>query len=54
MVAPLLEKSRKYLPQLKLEENIVAVITQDRVTDDNLKSKIKIRTSCTCRLLLLT
>ena len=54
MVAPLLEKPRKYLPQLKLEENIVAVITQDRVTDDNLKRKIKIRTSCTCRLLLLT
>ena len=54
MVAPLLEKPRKYLLQLKLEENIVAVITQDRVTDDNLKRKIKIRTSCTCRLLLLT
>ena len=26
---------------LTLEENIVAVITQDRVIDDNLKSKLK-------------
>ena len=26
---------------LKLEENIVAVITQDRVTDNNLKKQIK-------------
>ena len=26
---------------LALEENIVAVITQDRVIDDNLKSKLK-------------
>ena len=36
------------------EENIVAVITQDRVTDDNLKSQIKNQTLSTCRLFLLT
>ena len=35
-------------------ENIVAVITQDRVIDDNLKRQIKNRTLCTCRLFLLT
>ena len=34
---------------LTLEENIVAVITQNRVKDD----KLKIQTFCTCRLLLL-
>ena len=39
---------------LTLEENIVAVITQDRVIDDNLKRQIKIQTLCTCRLFLLT
>ena len=39
---------------LTLEENIVAVITQDRVIDDNLKRQIKNQTLCTCRLLLLT
>ena len=39
---------------LTLEENIVAVVTQDRVTDDNLKRKIKNQTLCTCRLFLLT
>ena len=39
---------------LALEENIVAVITQDRVIDDNLKRQIKNRTFCTCRLFLLT
>ena len=37
-----------------LEENSIAVITQDRVRDDNLKSKIKNRNLCTCRLFLLT
>ena len=37
-----------------LEENIVAVITQDRVVDDNLKRQIKNQTLCTCRLFLLT
>ena len=39
---------------LTLEENIAAVITQDKVIDDNLKRKIKNRTLCTCRLFLLT
>ena len=39
---------------LTLEENIVAVITQDRVIDDNLKRQIKNHTLCTCRLFLLT
>ena len=37
---------------LTLEENIVAVITQDRVIDGNLKRQIKNRTLCTIRLLL--
>ena len=36
------------------EENIVAVITQDRVIDDNLNKQIKNQTLCTCRLFLLT
>ena len=40
--------------RLILEENIVAVITQDRMIDDNLKKQIKNQTLCTCRLLLLT
>ena len=31
---------------LTLEENIVAVITQDRVIDENLKRKIKNQTLC--------
>ena len=39
---------------LTLKENIVAVITQDRVIDDKLKSQIKNRTLYTCTLLLLT
>ena len=39
---------------LTFEENIVAVITQDRVIDDNLKKQIKNQTLCTCRLFLLT
>ena len=39
---------------LKLEENIVAVITQDRVIDNNLKRQIKNQTLRTCRLLVLT
>ena len=33
-----------------LEENIITVITQDRVIDDNLKWQIKNRTLCTIRL----
>ena len=39
---------------LKLEENIVAVITQDRVIDNNLKRQIKNQTLCTCRSLVLS
>ena len=39
---------------LTLKENIVAVISQDRMIDDNLKKQIKNQTLCTCRLLLLT
>ena len=39
---------------LTLKENIVAVITQDRVTDDSLKRKTKKQTLCTCRLSLVT
>ena len=39
---------------LTFEENIVAVITQDRVMDDNLKRQIKNQTLSTCRLFLLT
>ena len=33
-----------------LEENIIAVVTQDRVIDDNLKSQIKSPTFCTIGL----
>ena len=40
---------------LTLEENITAVITQDRVIDGNFKRQTKNRTLCTlCRLFLLT
>ena len=39
---------------LTLKENIVVVITQDKVINDNLKRQIKNRTLCTCRLFLLT
>ena len=39
---------------LTLEENIVAVITRDRMIGDNLKRQIKNQTLCTCRLFLLT
>ena len=43
-----------YRSCLTLEENIVAVITQDRVIDNNLKRQIKNQTLCTCRLFALT
>ena len=33
---------------LTLEGNIVAVITQDKVIDENLKKQIKNQTLCTC------
>ena len=39
---------------LIVEENIVAVNTQDRVLDENLKGQIKNQTLCTCRLFLIT
>ena len=39
---------------LTLEENIIAIMAQDRVIDDDLKRKIKNRTLCTCKLFLLT
>ena len=39
---------------LTLEENIAAVITQNRVIDNNLKRQIKNQTFCTCRLFVLT
>ena len=39
---------------LTLEENIIAVITQGRVIDNNLKRQIKNQTLRTCRLLVLT
>ena len=39
---------------LTVEENIVAVNTQDRVLDENLKGQIKNQTLCTCRLFLIT
>ena len=39
---------------LTLEENIVAVITQGRVIDDNLKWQIRKQTLSTCKLFLLT
>ena len=39
---------------LTMEENIVAVITQDRVIDNNLKRQIKNQTLPTCRLFVLT
>ena len=53
MVAPLREQLQEYQRSLTLEENIVTVITQDRVIDDNLKRQIKNQTLCTCRLFLL-
>ena len=39
---------------LTLEGNIIAVITQDSVIDDSLKTQVKNQTLCTCRLFLLT
>ena len=56
MVAPPREQLQEYdyNQRLTLEENIVAVITQDRMIDDNLKKQIKNQTLCTCRLFLLT
>ena len=39
---------------LTLEENIVTVITQDRVIDNSLKRQIKNQTLCTCKFFALT
>ena len=46
MVAPLREQLHKYhhTGALTLKKNIIAVITQDRVIDDNLEREIKNRT----------
>ena len=44
----------QYRSCLALEGNIVAVITQNRAIDDNLKSQVKNETLCTCRLFPLT
>ena len=55
MVAPLREQLQEYhYRSLTLEENIVTVITQDRVLDYNLNKQIKNQTLCTCRLFLIT
>ena len=55
MVAPLPEQLQEYhYRSLTLEENVVAVITQDRMIDDNLERQIKNQTLCICRLFLLT
>ena len=45
---------RSLYRSLILEENIVAVITLDRVIDDNLKRQIKNQSLCPCRLFLQT
>ena len=37
---------------ITLQENVVAVITQDRVRDDNVKRQIKNRPLCFIRLFL--
>ena len=56
MIASLREQLHKYhyTGVFTLEKNIIAIITQDRVIDDNLKRQIKNQTLCTCRLFLLT
>ena len=47
-------KSYHYTGASHWRKNIVAVITQERVIDGNLKGQIKNGTLCTCRLFLLT
>ena len=47
-------RSYRYTKALHRRENLVAVITQDRVRDNNLKRQIKNRTFYTFRLFLLT
>ena len=59
MVAPLREQlqcstqSYHYTSASRWRKNVVAVISQDRVIDDNLKRQTKKRTLYTCRLFLL-
>ena len=55
MVAPLPEQLQEYnyIGAEHWRKNIVAVITQDRVIDGNLKWHIKNRTLHSCRLFLL-
>ena len=43
-----------YRSFLTLENNIIAVITQNREKDDNLERQIKNQALCACRLFLLT
>ena len=52
MVAPLREQLQGYLQEFNTGGKILAVITQDRVIDDNLKRQIKNRTLYNCRLFL--
>ena len=47
-------RSYHYTGASHWRKNIVAVITQDRLIDSNLKRQIKNRTLYTCRLFLLT
>ena len=47
-------RSYHYTGASHWRKNIVAVVTQGRVRDDNLKRQIKNRPSHTCRLFLLT
>ena len=47
-------RSYHYTGASHQRKNNVAVITQDRVMDDNLKRQIKNRTLYTCRIFLLT
>ena len=60
MVAFLREQLQEYhyyhysYRSLTLKENIVAVITQDKVIDESLKKQIKKKASFTCRQLLIT
>ena len=56
MVGPLQEHFQKYHYTWAYYwmENTVAVISQDRVIDDNLKKEIKNQTLYTCILFLLT
>ena len=56
MVTPPREQIQEYYytGPYHWRKNVVAVITQDRVIDDNLKRQIKNLTLYTCSLFLLT